>query len=163
MALFKEDGGLMGGEHHSNLLWALEILAWSPQYIARACRVLARLATLDPGGQYANRPKSSLRSIFLLWHPQTNATLTERVRVLDRIRESEPSAAWNLMLSILPRGYDTAHPTPKPRWRDFSVENVEIVTHGLILDGAIALSERLVQDAQLDPSVGSGWSNIYQT
>ena len=66
MALFKEDGGLMGGAHHSNLLWALEILAWSPQYIARACRVLARLATLDPGGQYANRPKSSLRSIFLL-------------------------------------------------------------------------------------------------
>src|ERR1017187_1569178 len=151
MVLFREDGGLMGGAHHSDLLWALEILAWSPQYISRVCQVLARLATLDPGGQYANRPKNSLRSIFLLWHPQTNATLAERFRVLDHIRVCEPPAAWNLMLSILPRGYDTAHPTPKPRWRDFSVENVEVVTHGLILDGAIALSERLVQDAQLDP------------
>ncbi len=151
MALFKEDGGLMGGAHHSDLLWALEILAWSPQHISRAGQILARLATLDPGGQYANRPKNSLRSIFLLWHPQTNATLAERLRVLDRIRKYEPSAAWNLMLSILPRGYDTAQPTPKPRWRDFTVENVEVVTHGLILDGAIELSKRLVQDAQLDP------------
>jgi transcriptional regulator with XRE-family HTH domain len=151
MALFKEDGGLMGGAHHSDLLWALEILAWSPQYIARACKILARLATLDPGGQYANRPKNSLRSIFLLWHPETNATLAERVHVLDGIRKCEPQAAWNLMLNILPRGYDTAMPTPKPRWRDFSVENEEVVTYGLIADGAVALSERLVQDAQLDP------------
>ena len=151
MALFKEDGGLMGGAHHSDLLWALEILAWSPQYISRASEALAHMAMLDPGGQYANRPKNSLRSIFLLWHPQTNASLSERLRVLDRIRTCEPQAAWNLMLSILPRGYDTAHPTLKPRWRDFSVENVEVVTHGVILDGAIALSERLVQDAQLDP------------
>lgn len=151
MALFKEDGGLMGGAHHSELLWALEVLAWSPQYIAPACKILARLATLDPGGQYANRPKNSLRSIFLLWHPETNATLAERVRVLDSIRKCEPQAAWNLMLNILPRGYDMATPTPKPRWRDFSVENEEVITYGLILDGAIALSERLVQDAQLDP------------
>ncbi|MFZ1010724.1 MAG: helix-turn-helix transcriptional regulator [Candidatus Sulfotelmatobacter sp.] len=151
MALFKEDGGLMGGAHHSNLLWALEVLAWSPQYIARACKILARLAALDPGGQYANRPKNSLRSIFLLWHPETNATLAERVHVLDGIRKFEPQAAWNLMLNILPRGHDTATPTPKPRWRDFSVENEEVVTYGLIADGAVALSERLVEDAQLDP------------
>ncbi len=151
MALFKEDGGLMGGAHHSDLLWALEILAWSPQHISRACQILARLATFDPGGQYANRPKNSLRSIFLLWHPETNATLAERVHVLDGIRKCEPQAAWNLMLNILPRGYDTATPTPKPRWRDFSVENQEVVTYGLIADGAVALSERLVEDAQLDP------------
>lgn len=55
------------------------------------------------------------------------------------------------MLNILPRGYDTATPTPKPRWRDFSVEKEEVVTYGLIADGAVALSERLVEDAQLDP------------
>jgi hypothetical protein len=30
--LFGEDGGPFGGEHVSNLLWALESLAWSPQY-----------------------------------------------------------------------------------------------------------------------------------
>jgi hypothetical protein len=151
VALFQEDGGLLGAAHHTDLLWALEILAWSPQYVSRVSQILARLALLDPGGRYANRPKNSLRSIFLLWMPQTNAILAERLRILDRIRRVEPAAAWDLMLSILPVGYDSASPTPKPRWRDFSVEKPEVVTHGLIFDGAIALSERLVQDAGIDP------------
>jgi transcriptional regulator with XRE-family HTH domain len=151
MALFKEDGGPMGAAHHSDLLWALETLAWSPQYLSRASQILARLAVLDPGGRYANRPKNSLRSIFLLWKPQTNATLAERLRILDRVRRIEPDAAWSLMRSILPGGYDTMLPTPQPRWRDFSIEKPEEVTHRLIFDGAVALSERLVEDAGTDP------------
>ena len=151
MALFKEDGGPLGGAHHSDLLWALETLAWRPSYLNGASRILARLAALDPGGRYANRPKNSLRSIFLLWKPQTNATLAERLRVLDRIRKIEPDAAWNLMRSILPGGYDSMSPSPQPRWRDFSVEKPEEVTHGLIFVGAAALSERLVEDAGVDP------------
>lgn len=151
MTLFDEEGGPFGGAYHSHLLWALEILAWSPDYLSRVSEVLARLAGLDPGGRYANRPKHSLRSIFVLWMPQTNATLAERLRVLDRLRRVEPIAAWELMLSILPGGPDSLHPTPQPRWRDFTTEKPEIVTHGLIFDGAVALSERLVEDAGEEP------------
>ena len=63
MVLFKEDEGpLFGHAYHSNLLWALETLAWSPEYLSRAAEILARLALLDPEGRYANRPKNSLRS-----------------------------------------------------------------------------------------------------
>jgi transcriptional regulator with XRE-family HTH domain len=151
MTLFKEDGGPMGVAHHSDLLWALETLAWSPRHLSRASQILARLAVLDPGGRYSNRPSNSLRSIFLLWKPQTNATLAERLRILDRIRRVEPDAAWSLMRSILPGGYDTMMPTPQPRWRDFSIERPEEVTHRLIFNGAVALSERLLEDAGTDP------------
>ena len=148
MALFQEDGGpLFGRANHSNLLWALETLAWSPQYLCRVSEVLARLAVLDPGGTWANRPSSSLRAIFLLWMPQTNATLAERLRVLDHLRKKEPSASWKLMLKTLPGGHEFVTPTPRPRWRDFSVAAPEEVTYALIAEGAEAISERLVHDA----------------
>lgn len=152
MCLFQEDGGpLMGGANHSDLLWALEILAWCQQYLPRVAQVLARLSALDPpGGKWANRPKSSLQTIFLLWKPQTNATLTERVKVIDHLRMVEPDEAWKLMLSLLPAGPDFMSPTPQPRWRDFSVASPEQVTYGLIAQGVAALSKRIVEDAGAD-------------
>ena len=71
-ALFGNDGnGIFDAEHLSDLLWALEALAWSPDYIARVASILARLDAADPGGRYSNRPGNSLRDIFLLWQPQT--------------------------------------------------------------------------------------------
>ena len=41
---------------HTGLLWALEALAWSPEYLGSAALALARLAQIDPGGSWANRP-----------------------------------------------------------------------------------------------------------
>jgi hypothetical protein len=152
MALFQEDGGpLFGRANHSNLLWALETLAWSPQYLSAVSEILARLSVLDPGGTWSNRPKNSLQTIFLLWMPQTNASLAERLQVLDHLRKKEPFAAWELMLKTLPSGHDLVTPTPRPRWRDFSVVKPEEVTYALIAEGAEALSERLVLDAGTDP------------
>ena len=152
MVLFKEDGGpLFGRAYHSNLLWALETLAWSPEYLSRVAEILARLARLDPGGRYANRPKNSLRSIFLLWLPQTNATCMQRLAVIDRLRRVEPMQAWNLMLGIFPKGYDTSSYNPRPKWRDFEVTEPEVVTNRLIFDAATALAERLIDDASTDP------------
>ena len=43
-----------------------------------AALALARLAQLDPGGRWANRPDRSLNQIFLPWRPQTTATPDER-------------------------------------------------------------------------------------
>lgn len=152
MTLFQEDrGGVMGKANHSDLLWALETLAWSSRYVSRVSEILARLSALDPGGTWANRPKRSLQSIYLLWMPQTNANLAERLRVLDHLRKVEPAESWKLMIATLPRSYDTVMPTPQPRWRDFSVEIPEEITYALIDEGAGELSKRLFDDAGSDP------------
>ena len=151
MALFKEDGGPFGGGHHPNLLWALETLGWSPRYLGRVAELLGRLARFDPGGRLVNRPKNSLRHMFLLWLPQTNATLEERLRVLDRLRRVEPDAAWTLMLGIMPAWHDVVSPSPQPRWREFSVDRKEVVTDALIIKGANALADRILEDVGLDP------------
>ena len=148
MVLFKEDDGpLMGRAYHSHLLWGLETLAWSSMHLSRVAEILARLATLDPGGRYANRPKASLRSIFLLWLPQTNATFAERFKVLDRLRKVAPDVTWELMLNIFPKGYDTSTYNPRPKWRDFEVPQPEVVTNLMLWEGTNALAVRLIADA----------------
>jgi len=154
MELFKEDAGpVLGRAYHSNLLWALETLAWSTNYLSRAAELLARLAVLDPpGGRWANRPAASLRSIFLMWLPQTYATLDQRLKVIERLLKTEPKAAWELMLAILPKTYDTGSNNPKPRWRDFSEDKAEPITYGLIDRGTRALTALLVAHAGVDPT-----------
>lgn len=145
-ALFGADGGVFGKEHLSDLLWALEALAWTPQYIGRVCDLLAKLDERDPGGRYSNRPGNSLRSIFILWHPQTFTKQEDRFRILYRLRQKTPETAWRLMLAILPGRHDTLTPSPQPRWRDFTPDTRETVTYGLIHQGALEISKFLLED-----------------
>jgi hypothetical protein len=160
MDLFQEDAGPLGSAHHSELLWALEILAWSPSHIARVSELLAKLTKLDPpGGRWANRPFNSLVGIFRLWMPQTHATLDERQRVLKLLRKTEPDIAWRLMIAILPGGYDTASPSPRPRWRDFSTEHAEVITYGLIGKGAALIAESMLEDVKLS---NVRWKQLFE-
>jgi transcriptional regulator with XRE-family HTH domain len=150
-ALFGTEEGVFGTEHLSDLLWALESLAWSPDLMPRVSHVLARLDAIDnPPGRYANRPGRSLREIHLLWDPQTFASLEQRLRALDLVRKHESNAAWKLMLGILPGSHDTSMDSPLPLWRDFTVDDVEVVTYGLIGRGAVAVTERLLADVDLN-------------
>lgn len=151
--LFGHDqGGPFGTEHLSDLMWALECLAWSPDWMPRVSHVLARLDAIDTKPRhYSNGPANSLREVHLLWSPQTFATLDQRLRALDLIRKKESNAAWKLALRILPRGQDTSSPSAMPRWRDYTVEKVEIVTRGLIWRGAAEISKRLLDDVGLSP------------
>ncbi len=146
-----DEGGVFGAEHLSDLMWAMETLAWSPDWLARVTLDLAKLDALDvKPRRYSNGPANSLREIHLLWNPQTYAIFEERLRALDLIRKQEPDAAWKLMLGILPRGHDSATPSPMPKWRDFSVDKVETVTWPLIRRGADAISRRLLEDVGID-------------
>ena len=135
-------------EHISDLLWALESLAWSPVYLARVADLLARLDAIDPKkSNFTNRPENSLRHLFLLWSPQTFATYDERMKVLDRLRERHPDQAWSLLLKVLPKGHDFSMPTSQPRWLDFSEWEREPVTYGMMHRGALDISQRVIDDA----------------
>ena len=150
-SLFGADGGPFGGEHLSHLLWALEALAWAPRNLGRVAEVLARLDTMDPGGKFTNRPGNSLSKIFLVWLPQTYATLDERLRVIDHLRKTEQAAAWRLLLAILPTGLGSVVPSPHPRWRDYSPDVKEVVTYGLIAKATEAVTTRLLEDVGENP------------
>jgi hypothetical protein len=149
---------LFGSSPHTGLLWALELLAWNPDYLSRTALVLAHLAAVDPGGKLMNRPYNSLREIFLSWYPQTSADLYQRLAVLDLLRQREPAVAWKLLCRLLPQSHDTASPTSTPKWREWALE-VKTITYVELYDAARAIVERLLVDVGTD---GQLWKDVIE-
>ena len=106
----------LGDCQHSGLLWALESIAWHPQYVIRAARALFLLAKLDHGGRWSNRPLASLTEVLLPGIPQTHATPELRLAIFDMIIEQDPGIAWK----IAERHMDsiTISASHRFRWRD---------------------------------------------
>lgn len=120
MDMFLEKEGFIDKtSHHTGLLWALESLAWLPEYLLDSSLVLLILSRLDPGGRLSNRPSNSIAEIFKPWHYQTLASFDERMRVLRYITEKEKKSGWSLLIRMLPDHHGIAHPTHKMRWRMF--------------------------------------------
>jgi transcriptional regulator with XRE-family HTH domain len=145
MSLFRSDEGFLHPtEYLANLLWSLEMLARSPDYLMQAALILARLDDIDPGGRWGNRPSASLRRIFVAWSPQTYATPTQRLKVIDAIVRQLPAVGWKLLLALAPRSHDVSEPSSKPNWRDFSPDEPEVVTWKSVADSADAIGQRLL-------------------
>ena len=106
-----------GEAEHTNLLWALERVAWSPEFLPRVTLVLARLAELDPGGQLSNRPQESLRDIFFSWMPHTAAPYEKRIETIELLLNQHEAVGWKLLLNLLPRGTESILIHDTPEWR----------------------------------------------
>ncbi len=146
MSLFRSDEGMMHPtEYLSSLLWSLEMLARSPDYLMRSALLLAHLDEVDPGGKWGNRPSASLRRIFVIWSPQTYATPPQRLKVIDRIARQYPAVGWNLLLALAPRSHDTSEPSSKPNWRDFTPDEPEAITWPSVATAASAIGKRVLQ------------------
>jgi hypothetical protein len=114
-----------------------------------AALALARLAQLDPGGRWANRPDRSLNQIFLPWRPQTTATPDERLAVIDMLRRrAAPQVAWPFLAGLLPTPHSISETSHQPRWREWHLDyqppqmgvakwsrHAEVIT-GWLLEGA---------------------------
>ena len=117
--LFLQEGsGITGGNYMAGLLWALETLAWDEKYLSRVTVILGELATLDPGGNWANRPANSLAMIFLPWTPQTTASVEKRQVAIRTLQNELPDIAWKLLLSLLPKQHQVSTGSHKPIWRE---------------------------------------------
>jgi len=122
--VFSEEGDFFcGGSFITGLLWALESLAWSDNYLIRVCDILANLASVDPGGNWTNRPANSLRGILLPWLPQTSANSERRHAAVRSVARNHPSVGWNLVLQLLPHNHSVGHPTHRPKWQNYVPEN----------------------------------------
>tara|TARA_R110002012_G_scaffold300131_1_gene499652 strand:- start:2923 stop:6717 length:3795 start_codon:yes stop_codon:yes gene_type:complete len=158
MDMFLEEEGFMSKHsNHTGLLWALEGLAWSPDYLERSSLLLLRLAALDPGGNLTNRPINSVSEIFKPWHHQTLTSFKQRMEILSNIVHLEKEQGWILLLRMLPNNFGVGHPTHKMRWRLFS-ENLNLSrtrqeiwdTHSTVVDLLTSLyDESEIKMAQL--------------
>jgi hypothetical protein len=152
-----EAGGTFGRITYAGMLWALETLAWSPDYLEPAAGILARWAANDPGGRTSNRPSASLRDIFLSWHPQTSASLDARLAILNKMRREEPTVAWTLFFELVPAQFQTAMMTARPRWRRWAPSSEITVSRAEIGQAVRTIGGWLLEDARSDPS---RWAQI---
>jgi hypothetical protein len=144
---------------YPHLLWALEGLAWDPNLLGKVTLILGKLARMDPGGKLANRPINSLKSIFLLWLPQTFANLAQRLETLDLLIGKEPKIAWDLLINLLPRALDTGSFNPKPLWRQFSEKVENRVTTQEYLEGIIEILDRVLKKVDAN---GGRWCEVME-
>jgi hypothetical protein len=149
--LFEEEGEL-GGCLHSDLLWALELLAWAPEYVGRVALVLAALAERDPGGRWGNRPHCSLTEMLLPWQPQCSAMAPERKQLFTLITQRFPKVGWELGKSLMPNQTTVCTPGARPKLRAWAPEKerkpVLTADYWAEIQG---ISERLLEMAGKDP------------
>ncbi len=119
--LFAQEGtaGIGGVNYMSGLLWALEGLAWNSDYLPRVSLILADIASVDPGGNWSNRPSNSLADIFLPWRLQTTAPFNKRKSAVEAVIREQPDVGWKLLLTLLPHNHGFTSGCHRPVWRDF--------------------------------------------
>jgi|GEM_PF-5437351 len=102
MKLFEEEKGMfMPASYHTDLLRALESLAWFPEYYEDSISCLFKLAKLDPGGALSNRPINSLKNVNSLWLQYTNVSQEHRFLVFERLAKEYPNLIVDVLCSIL--------------------------------------------------------------
>jgi len=150
--LFEQEGnGIEGRNYMCGLLWALEELAWSPNYLSRVAVILADLASIDPGGSWANRPMRSLVNIFLPWHVQTTVKFDIRKAAIKAVIKNQPKIGWSLLLELLPQGCQVTSGNYRPIWRDFiPLDWKDGVFQNEYLEQIAALSELMIDLAKED-------------
>ncbi|MVN79308.1 hypothetical protein GO988_23495 [Hymenobacter sp. HMF4947] len=149
LKLFEERQDLLNtSSDHPGLLWALEVLAWSPSYLLPSTLLLAKLVRLAPHGKLNNRPINSLREIFLLWYPHTTATLDQRLQILDELQRQEPEVASHLLTYLTPKARSISTGTATPRWRDWVT--ARNVTRREVYEATLDIQARLLREAKQD-------------
>jgi len=111
-------GGMGGWIYTSGLLWALETLAWDSNHLTRVILILGDLASIDPGGNWANRPSNSLVNILLPWHLQTSAPMDKRRSAVETLLREQPDVGWKLLLALLPHSHGMTGGCRRPAWRN---------------------------------------------
>ena len=99
------------------LLWALESLAWSGEYLQRVATILAKFAEKERGDNWSNSSMKSLRTIFQSRAPQTSAPLDGRIPVFNGLLDDFPDIGWILCLDQFVAGAWCGEFGHRPRWR----------------------------------------------
>lgn len=135
---------------HLAVLTALEVVAWSPEYVDDAVEVLGRLTELDPGGTWSKRPHRSVVGILSCWAPNTAADIDHRIRMIRRQLRQRPDVARPVLHDLLPYAdrFQIVH--PGPRFRDWKQR--AHVTPAQIGTQVDAVVEMLLDDLGGDPN-----------
>lgn len=119
----QKNGSLFGQENYiSELLWAIEILAWSPDYLIPSICALGLLEAMPyEKTNWANTPINSIVSILLPWYPQTIADIEKRKDALRCLSKDNPTVFWLVLTKLLPNQTSVTSGNPKPKYLSLEI------------------------------------------
>lgn len=137
--------GLSGECLRTDLLWALELLAWHPEHFARVAGIVFDLRRFDADDNWSNTPASTAAALFRAWLPSTALDVEQRVEVLRRLSRTHRRATIDVCISLLPDGGPGfATRSARPRWRSLA-QDVPDATN-LDLHRSMVEASRLLLD-----------------
>lgn len=107
--------GPSGQQHH--LLWALEVLCWSPDHLVRATQILTELCRYDLPKNSGNNPLASMSTVLSGWIRNTGADLAIRLQALDACRIVSETTGWALLKALWPDSNAWVSPPNEPRYQ----------------------------------------------
>ena len=123
------EAGLMDSPDRTNLLWALELLAWDEASYFRVVRILAKLSQTPINDNWMNKPESSLESLVSCWHPETTVEVDGRIGALKIIMGEFREVGWRVCLAQINLGHQVASPNNRPTYRSIGLHGSRRVTH----------------------------------
>ncbi len=138
------EGGISGTCLRTELLWALELVAWNPKYLIRVAQILAQLSLYPITDNWGNNPPSSLQSLFRAWLPKTAATIDKRIEALRHVYKRFPDAGFNLCVSLVDNRMDHAMDNARPRWRNDAADAGRTATQGEYAQMVLAAADLLL-------------------
>ena len=90
-----------GTIYYTELLWALEAIAWDEQYLLRCSRLLMQFCNYPKNEDYTNNPINSLKSIFRFVLPQTYVEIKHQDEVLKALMRFDKENTCDLIMYLL--------------------------------------------------------------
>lgn len=148
----KEERNLLfgAGVDYTDILFALEALAWQKEYLLSVSLILAELSGIENDTNIGNKPFNSLISIYKVWYPQTFADTQERNQVFALVCKKFPKQGFNLCVTLLSRfDHDTTFPTHSMRWRFFGQYKKDEISYQDIRDAVSNTIKQLINSCDL--------------
>lgn len=107
--------------YYTELLHALEMLAWEDDYFLRVSSLLLHYSKYKNESNYVNKPINSLSEIYRFQLPQTFVSFSHRITVLNSLVDGNQSEIFELCYRILDGIWaSTFFPTQYFKWRHFN-------------------------------------------
>lgn len=112
------------GIQYSEILWALESLAWDEKYLRDVTEILLQLCDYKTPDNYGNKPANSLEEIYKIWHSQTNAAPDLKKKIFNALAKKYSRKMFELCYQLINgKRYEVAHSTAHFKFRYFDTNH----------------------------------------
>ena len=134
------------------LVWALQSLAWSQEYLSRACVLLGRLLEHELLKNEEGYSLRALSQILFPLLPQTQGSSQDRLDTVRLLLRETPNTGWRLLLSLFPAKGGFVTTNYRPVWREIVSDDWEpkVVSQRELNYQLESLSKLLVETVRED-------------